>query len=119
MKVAAIFAREIEERIVNILDSNKRPSIIQGIPRKTNQAGRITLYDFNIEDEALGTETAHPGPKTGSPTHATESRAQSTTQTYMDSPFATRAPRGHSGQRRVSPINGAGMPAQPTGTQRE
>ena len=28
-----------------------------------NNAGRITLSDFNIEDEALGTETAQSGPK--------------------------------------------------------
>src|SRR3712207_9233005 len=28
-----------------------------------NKGGRITLSDFNIEDEALGTETAQSGPK--------------------------------------------------------
>ncbi|MBH0334590.1 hypothetical protein BM86_03380, partial [Bacillus thuringiensis] len=59
------------------------------------------------------------GPKTGTQTHATESRTQSPTQTYMDSPFSTRQPRGDSGERRVSTINGAGKPAQPHGTQRE
>src|SRR3712207_8622365 len=31
--------------------------------RKTDKAGRITLSDFNIEDVALGTETAQSGPK--------------------------------------------------------